>query len=500
MKRIATLLCLTHLLASPIAHGAQKRLIAWKVASVGNSFITNYDVEQFIEQTQVSDSLKTALFKKAEGDFSKYQELKREITKKNFKKSAGTLIYAKIMQQDHQINHGRNRVAFKVSEDTFYDAVQENETKVLRTLLDEGIGIVKSRERFGQFLINQNYPHMAQESATDVYWRWYEDQKGRIKTELLLKEVKNYEAYIALRNQKYYHADFMGLQDRYDSIKNDIQEKINNKKISHKSLMSLLNANKDWNIVLKKISNSQVDSALLKEYKTDLSLQKRANDILSTISNSDWTKITSYHDKIDSLIEKGYSINDLNSMAKSYTEAYIADKSKFSSYMMGLIAKLAVVTKESSTQEEIKSLAKEINTELKAHLIDFNSNLSSLNIDKTLDKALEIELLKGIQYEKLSEVEKAIADLSIFSIKFQVKKHSFENTLPVRVEFSKYTDPKTFSALSDLLKYEWMQSEFKEYAKSKLIYKTEYMTIRTGEHEYLTPEEKRELIFGEEYR
>ncbi|ATH07840.1 hypothetical protein BIY24_07720 [Halobacteriovorax marinus] len=501
MKRIATLICLTGILASPFTSAREKELIAWKVTSVGNEVITNYDVDQFIEHTQISDSLKTILFKRANKNYSEYQKLKSEIAKKNFNKSAGQLIYAHIMQKDHQRKHGSKRVAFKVTEDTFYKAIQDNETKVLRHLLDTGIGIVKSREQFGEFLISQAYPHQSGESATEVYWRWYEDQKSRIKTELFLKEVKNYEAYIALRNQKYYHTDYLALNDRYKDLRAQVAKNIENKKLTHQALYTLLNQNSDWKIVVKEISNTQIDSSPVGNIKKDFPLQNRADEILHNITEKNWQRATSYHKKSEEILKKNLTTEQLNDLAKKYTEIYIKDKSNFASYMSALIAKLAAKTKESSLEKSISEMAKEINDSLREETIKFkNQIIASSDSKEVLSEALETHLMSALDYEKLNEVEKALVELSVFSIKFQIRKQAFESTLPVRVEFAEYTDFKTNDALRNLLKHEWMQKEFKSYVQDELLYNTEYMTIRMGKHEYLTPEEKVELIFGKDFR
>ncbi|PIK15632.1 hypothetical protein [Halobacteriovorax sp. JY17] len=500
MKRIATILCLTQLLTLSSVLGSERRLVAWKVANVGRHIITNGDVEDFIEQTQITDSIKTLLFKKAEKNFSKYQQLKREITQKNFKKATGQLIYAHIMQQDHRKNHGSKRVAFRTTETTYFEAVQKNETTILRSLLDQRMGIVKARDEFGKFLIKQDYPHQENETSTEVYWRWYEDQKARIKTELFLKEVKNYEGYIALRNQKYYHINYMELQDKYDSLKEEVESSLNNKKISHKSLLSMINSNDDWKIVIKELSNTQIETTPLKNYKDDLEVQNRADEILSTITEKNWDKITSYHSKISELIEKKYSVAQLDEFARKNTEIYIQDKSKYSNYMTALIAKLAARTREGSSIEEVSSLASDLNSNLREHLIGFKKSIINSESENALEKAVESKLLEEINYQGLSDLEKALAELSIFSIKFQIKKHSFESTMPVRISYNKYTDFKTNDALRNLLKYNWMKDQFKSYVEKEMIWSTEYMTIRTGENEYLTPEDKRSLIFGSDFQ
>ncbi|WP_372655929.1 hypothetical protein [Halobacteriovorax sp.] len=500
MKRIATLLCLTHLFTTSNTLATEKRLISWKVASVGNTIVTNYDVEKFIEETQISDSLKTSLFKKADGNYSKYLDLKRELTNKSFKKATGQLVYSLIMKQDHQRKHYSKRVAFKVTTSEFNDKVYENESKVLASLLDQGMGIVKARAIFGEYLIKNNYPHRDQQSPADVYMNWYNDQSSRIETELLLKEVKKYESYIALKDDKYYNDDYVELQDKYKSLKSEVTEKVHGKKFSHKSLMTLLNKNSDWRIVISDIDNSQVDTASVKDYKKSIELKDRAQTILSNIHGNNWDRTTGYYQKSNELLTKNYSLSQIKDLAKKYTEAYIQNKSNYSSYMSGLIAKLAATTLESSSKEEMKDIAVRINSDLKSAMTEVSNSIEGSNSSNTLEKEVESILKDKINYSSLSDIEQAIANLSIFSIKFQIKKQSFEEVIPVRVSFEKYTSSKAFNGLRDLQKYKWMKKQFKEYVQKELIYSVEYMTIRTGQHEYLTPDEKVELILGSDFR
>ncbi len=499
MKRIATLLCLAHLFTTPNTIASEKRLISWKVANVGNQVITNYDVEKFIEETQISDSLKTSLFKKAEGNYSKYLDLKRELTDKSFKKATGQLMYSLIMKQDHQRKHYSKRVAFTVTTSEFNDKIYDNESKVLGSLLDQGMGIVKARKIFGEYLIESNYPHMDNQSPTDVYMSWYNSQSDRIETELLLKEVKKYESYIALRDEKYYSDDYMELQDTYKSLKNEVIEQVQGNKITHKSLLALINKNQDWKIILKDVDNSQIDTTPVKDYSTNIEVSKRAQEILSNIEKKSWNKTVSYHLKANELIKNSYTVEQLKDMAKEYTEVYIQNKANYSSYMGGLIAKLAATTLESSSAEEMNKVAEVINTELKESMSNISDKLEVTKSNNTLEKEVENILKDSIKYSNLSELEQALANLSIFSIKFQIKKQSFENVLPVRVSFEEYTSLKAFEGLRNLKKYQWMKEEFKDYVKSELMYSIKYMTIRTGEHEYLTPDEKVELILGSEF-
>ena len=44
-----------------------------------------------------------------------------------------------------------------------------------------------------------------------------------------------------------------------------------------------------------------------------------------------------------------------------------------------------------------------------------------------------------------------------------------------------------------------MKKEFKTYIQREMIWSLEYMTIRTGGNEYLTPDEKTGLVFGKDF-
>jgi transcriptional regulator with AAA-type ATPase domain len=168
--------------------------------------------------------------------------------------------------------------------------------------------------------------------------------------------------------------------------------------------------------------------------------------------------------------------------------------------MTGLITKLAAKTLESSNLLEVKSFARKLNNELKVGLMNFTQDLTNSKSNNTLEKELEKALLESINYDNLEEVEKAVAELSIFSIKFQIKKLSYENSIPLRVELTKYTDLETNNALVDLQKYQWMQEEFKSYVRNDLLYKLDYMEVITTQGAHLNDTQKRVLIFGPSFR
>lgn len=496
MKKVATLLCLTQLLCTSAALAGEKRLAAWIVANPGNSPVTNFDVSEFAELTQISDAMKIALFKQAQGNFSKYQELKEKVTGKYFKTSASQLIYAKMMKSDHKRKHGSKRVAFTATEREFFDAIQDNEDKILKDLLDTRIGIVKSREKYGDFLIKSGYPHKLSESSSDVYWRYYEDQKKRTKVEFLLREVKKYEAYIARKDERYYFPNITEVQDFYRDTKKDIEQNLNGKKFSHKQLLTKLKGEKEWNLIIDKVSNNQLDTTPVKDLNKEAVLVESANSNLSKITGSDWKRITGYHKKTSAFIAKYKTAKALEEKAKSYLETYITNKSNHTSYMLSLISKLSAKVVASGQAKELDEKALKLSSHLLSTLKDFSADLSENKSRRTLEKEMESALYASIDMDSLDEVEKALSELMIYSIKFQMKKLTVENRIPVRVTYKDYGTFDMHDKIKNYKKYQWMQGQYNKYINKEMRWQFDYVTIRLSEKETLRAERAAEFILG----
>jgi hypothetical protein len=492
MKKIATLLLLTQALSSASTLAAPKRLVAWTVANVGRSYITNFDVDQFTEQTQLTDAIKAGLFKKSGGDYAKYIELKDDFVSRYFKKSTSQLVYAKMMEDSHHAEHGSKRVAFKTSESDFYDKVQETEDRILKDLLDQRIGIKKSREQYGQFLKEQNYPHTKSESGSDVYWRWYEAQKERIKTEFYLREVKNYEAYVSLKNQRYYFESPVAVHDFYHNAKEDIETNLEGKKLNNKELYQLMNKNKKWSMITKTINNKQMDTASVEDYATDTLLLAAGEKALKEIAKKQET-IRSYPLKSKKLLAKYKDQNLLSNKAKAYLEKFIEDKSNNTNYMLSKLFKLAsMIDTNTNLEQRTTEIHHRLNSTVMDILADLVNNKSTLTLEKELDK----RLMASVNYEGLDDIDKTIAELLIFSMKFQVKKSSFENRIPVRVTLKEYGNFQVHDNIKKFLKHEWMKEQYQEFLDDKIRWKFDYLTIRLDETTRLSGNEAMEFILG----
>ena len=492
MKIIATLILLAQALTFTSTFANERTLVAWTVASFSRQHISNFDVDEFVEYTQISDAMKASLFKKAEGDFSKYLILKSKLKKKYFKNGASQLIYGKLMEQNHKSNHGTKRVAFTTTENSFYDKVEKNESAVLKDLLDSNIGIKKSREKYGKFLISQNYPHIASESSSDVYWRWYNNQKERIKTELFLKEVKNYEAFVSLKNQKYYFQNPIAIHDFYYATKKDIEENLSNKKLNNKDLYQMISNNKKWSLILDKVNNSQISHSKVKDLKSDTKLMELAiSGLRSSIDND--TKIKGYPLKAILLKNKYKDSKVLEEKARVYLSKYIENKSNNTNYMLSLLFRLASQIENDTNVKEVTNNLTAITKVATESLIE---DLISTSSDKTLENEFDAVLTASVDYPGLNEIEKTIADLVIFSTKFQVKKASFENKVEVRVKLKKYGSFEVHDKVKNFLKYEWMQSEYKKFVDKDLRWHFDYINIRLDRDTTLSGDDAMEFILG----
>ena len=129
----------------------------WQIAKFNRDRYTNKDIEQFIEDSKMSDAKKIQLFKEANKDYQKYLNLKAEWIYTWIQPATKQFLYYRMLKE-MAIKEGRSRKAFTVTKHEYWDILEKTEYNMLKKLLEDGRGIQYARSKFGEFLKKQNYP------------------------------------------------------------------------------------------------------------------------------------------------------------------------------------------------------------------------------------------------------------------------------------------------------------------------------------------------------
>ena len=440
----------------------------------GRSMTSSYDVKKFIETVHLTDQNMIDLFKQAEQDYNKYEELKSNWANKRMKDGVKQMAYLRMIQTyATRPQFGNNtRKAFTTTEREFFKEVQTMEDKALRELLNEGKGIVYARKTFGEQLIDAGYPRKESQSAEDVYWVWYELQKSRIKESMRIKEVQKYEYIEALGHQREFYVRPVEIFDFTEEVETIIEDKLENARITQSEANELIAKDDRLKVVLKGLSFVGPETTGLNELKNEANSVYRdfvagiETGVISYIDSSFKANVEKYEAIASQMAAKYENVSKIIELSDQMKKDFIISNN-YNQLVMAKIYDLAVSGIENgiyTTQN--KSLSTQRDQYLDAlseYAKDFLSSedkmLAANDSGVRLEDNFQTYLSRAFHDNKVSNIDSTIAanpylnelrNLAHWVLKFQIKKVSL-NTTPMAI-VEKY-DGKTFEGQDRIEKY-----------------------------------------------
>lgn len=484
--------------------------IAWVAARVGDKMYTNLDVESFITRSELSDMEKTALFRKANRNYSQYLKLKKEMIYGSdsavYNDGIKKLIYREMVKQQalremssasrssrrssgvlgglgDLFGGGNNRSsapvqrrAFNVTEDQFYKMVREKEDKVLKVYLDEKLGIVIARQKFGEELKKADYPHKADDKNEDVYWRWYNSMKNALRADILSREVKKWEAIQAMKSNPSMHVRPTDIRSFYTSTSDTINKMVQNRDMSYKDWTSLISKHPEMSVLMQdtKILSLggaspytilQEDSDKFQELKKEI-LEKFAPQLTEGLSE----KILAYEAKAQILANKYSSAEKLFQLYEEHNRK-IDDQS----LMLAKLYRLAATIKEGKadrahTRDLINTLLRNSLQTLQARLEE-NSFYANEDYKKYLfHMIVEAELVK-LTSEQIGEEDiytSRAFNMGIWFTKFLANKTAFATNVRIKTGICAFNTFECQKKIQDWLKMEDFNRGIQQYRQRKI--------------------------------
>lgn len=496
-KLIATLIF--SILFSSSSFSNETRLF-WLAGKFLNKIYTNYDVEQYLERAVLNDAQRGQLFEMAGKDYYKYKELVKTHTKDSFESGLKSLMMNKVLE--HHATTGKNVrewKAFKISPDDFYKRIQELEDKVLKPLLDKGLGIVKSREQFGSYLVEQNFPHKKDETNTDVYFRWYKDQKYRLKHEIRTQEARRYEAVAAMGHRKEIYIRPTESNDFYKNGKRKIEAELDNKMMNQTQVSNYISKNPDLRLLIKDVYyiglNSAPLSRILEESEEQYNAaHKQALDgITSSLTADKIKKIVSYEALAAKLAKKYNDVEKLEEKAKKSSQEFLQTGNYKDAMKARLYSIAASLVESKSNRDNIKT---DLESTLAISFEELSKTLATKEAftgDKTrkllFEDVVSFHLkasFKSTLNEKYEGHLAKVLNLAAWVLEFDAKKISFNAPTEVSVEMKPFMDWDTQKTIQDHLKMKEFKKLMKDFKERKLRYDVEgYFSIDINGSEQL---------------
>ncbi len=433
----------------------------WTAFSLGGrSMTSSYDARKYIETLHLSDQDMVDMFKEAQNDYDKYIEIKAKWVANRTKEGIKQMAYVKMIQEYATRSPFKDEwKAFKITQNDYFKRVQEMETKTLKTLLDEGKGIVYARERFGAQLKELGYPHQSAQTDEELYWEWYELQKSRIIEKLRLDEVKKFEYLMALGYQKEFYVRPVEIFDFSKEVNSIIEEKINQKRISTAEVAQLVQEDPRIQVLAKEINFYGPETAKISELKevapqvySDF-MQRIDNNVITYINEDFTTDMLKYENIALQMATKYQTTQKLEELSKDMALKFM-QSNDYSYLMMSKIYELSIAGMENgiySDSDKKSSIQNKRNNYLEAlsqHSIAFLSNEEKMistddygirfidNFYNYINQSFHNGEIKGIdsQIIKESAYLDKIRNLSHWVLKFQVKKASISITPLAQME------------------------------------------------------------------
>lgn len=169
------------------------------IALISDTFdlkIYPLEVNQFSSNLYLTENKKKELFKKAMGDFAKYQALKETFLEKLYEESFKNLLYYSIIE----LNEGKHpkQSPFFFPEKNFLQIFEQIIQYRLEKYLDLGIGIYSAENELVFELERDHYPFKKGLNSNEKYQVWESALRQNLLAKFRLASVKSFEDSVSI--------------------------------------------------------------------------------------------------------------------------------------------------------------------------------------------------------------------------------------------------------------------------------------------------------------
>jgi hypothetical protein len=476
--------------------------------SVGAKRTSNLDVHAYIEATRIKTDVKIKLFKLAGRDWDKYQKIVDAQLKSSFDDALKELAYAQLLEHDATkiIGGEKERQSFLTTEKEYFEELQKRETEAVKEYLDQRLGIVEGRKLFGKELIEDGYPHRVDESAEDVYWRWYEDQKQIVKEEFRKREVLRHEYVEATRYNKKLRIRPTALFDLKKELDSIIDNKLHGRRLTLQQIREILSSHTALNDRIAEINLISMEELALSNIKKldDQEFERYLAKIRRTLpelrKRSFLDRLRRYEQVSATLAKKYSNTEKLQELSEGSLDKFV-EGGTYNNFMMARLYSMASkrLEKEVNADKNLQTLIQSIEDALPELL----KRLSSADTyEKEQNKSL---LFENVVANELRDIIgttnqeghlKELTDMAIWVVKFEAKKIAIEETPKVIVEKTSFDTFQAQEKLNQYLKKQAYTKGLSDYHQNRLVMMSYLLELKTSEGRRLSNDWAYNFILG----
>lgn len=488
---------------------SSNRFQIFTALSVGAKRTSNMDIEDYIEATRIQPDVKMRLFELADRDWEKYQNLLETQHNAHYDDALKELAYAQLLEHDATKKIGRSseeRQSFLTTEREYFEELQKRESEAVREYLDQRLGIVEGRKRFGQDLIDQGFPHRSGETAEEVYWRWYEDQKQIVREEFRKREVLRHEYVEATRYNRELRLRPTAVYDLKQELDSIIDDQLHGQRLELAQVRGVLSSHpalkhriSDLHLIsLEEVSMAKIKELDEAEFNRYLSKIRRT---LPDLRKKDFLdRLKRYEQVSATLAQKYKNATDLEELSEKSLNKFV-EGGTYNDFMMARLYSIAsgLVEKDVNREKVTGSLIHSVQQAL-PELLDRLSSARTYQKEENqsllFENVVASELREILGASKLKGHLKQLTDMAIWVVKFEAKKMSLESTTKVIVEKTSYDTFEGHKKLSDYLKKQEYLKGLKKYRDNRLSRISYLLQIKTKEGRRLRDHQAYQYIVG----
>jgi hypothetical protein len=458
----------------------------WQIAKFNRDRYTNKDIEQFIEDSKMSDAKKIQLFKEANKDYQKYLNLKAEWIYTWIQPATKQFLYYRMLKE-MAIKEGRSRKAFTVTKHEYWDILEKTEYNMLKKLLEDGRGIQYARSKFGEFLKKQNYPHRNEMSNLDIYFVWKKTQDNRIKEQLRIREVKKFEFYTAHpKASPNYFMNFGEMHEIKSAAKEKVDKLFSRDNLNQNLIEKTIEESPEMMIILKNIKSLSLSNYSMKVLYNENSSKYRSSKELidkmlpEVLNNSIIQKILKYEEVANKIYKRSMDRDKLLDIAsveeKKVTESPAGNYQALAKAKIYRLAASMISSnhKKKRYLKEIISKIKDISESILQNSSKDDFYLNGNEASYLLPELIYQKINKYLITENMNSYQKRLSYLASWFIKFEIKK-LISKDIPIFIP--ELRDEKTMD-FNKKLELFWLNKTYnnnlKRYKERTLKYKFKY--------------------------
>lgn len=448
----------------------------WSALRVGNEYVTSYDVQRHIELTRISDETRRALFRVSNSDYDQYEQAISQLTQPQFEITLKRIAYSKLIESiaTSSLRKGQRREAFTVTSSEYYRKVSDHETKILKDWLDRGLGIVVARREYAQVLKDSYFPHRKDENADQVYFRWLDEEKYKIKEELHQREVTKYEQARVARTLPSRINRPLDIHSLYQRISSIINQELQGKQLSLQEVTRIRRTYPELGAIIQDIRSLGLQGSSL--YRINVLNPEKFNDSLKLLQNQfnpnlNHTRIerlNHYESMAAELATKYQDAEKLAELSGERLQKFI-NGGTHNDFMMARIYDLAKLQLE--TQPERQKIKESLNQKVHNGMewLKQQNQDGGLFVEEDYqallyEDAVARGLRKYLQVDQVNNAyEKAWLEMAIWVLKFEAKRVSLLDQAIIHVSTLPYESSQTFKRLDTYLNHKEFQDGYQRF-------------------------------------